>query len=196
MKPGNIVSFMLATAILISPTVLLAQTDEAAPATTAATTDSSAATDTSQTDAEIIGWLQTLNENEIAAASLAKQKKLNSEVRGYADLMIADHTKNLHDTMSLSKKLKIVPAQNDVVNSMEQDGAKMKSDLEPLNGKDFQKAYIKDMVDGHSDALKKIDSYLKDVNNAKLKTLLQATRTHVNHHLMLAKKIQKDLDKS
>lgn len=194
MKPGNIVSFMLATAILISPAVLLAETDQAAPATTA--TNSAAAADTSQTDAEIIGWLQALNENEIAAASLAKQKKINSEVRGYADLMITDHTKNLHDTMSLSKKINVVPAQNDVVSSMEQDGAKMKSDLEPLNGKDFQKAYIKDMVDGHADALKKIDSYLKDVNNAKLKALLQATRIHVNHHLILAKKIKKDLDKS
>ena len=58
----------------------------------------------SNVDQEIIATLIVLNNNEISAADLAPSKTSNKEVGEYARLMKKEHSKNLKQTMSISKK--------------------------------------------------------------------------------------------
>ncbi|MDI1353142.1 MAG: DUF4142 domain-containing protein [bacterium] len=155
--------------------------------------DVKSAQSTSQ-DQEIVAFLMVLNNNELAAAHLATKNSANKKVKGFAELMIKDHTKNLDETNSLSTKDQLAPLESEQVIALKNKGTQEIAVLTPLTKVNFDKMYINDMVKGHADALIVIDNVLlKKVSNKELKKHLLATRQHVIHHLNAAKKIQKQM---
>jgi putative membrane protein len=145
-------------------------------------------------DAEIIGLINAINENEINAAKAASKKETNQEVLGFADLMQKEHSKNMDKTLELGKKMNITPAESDAVKDEKQKGEKELSKLDQLNGDQFGKAYIDSMIKDHTEALNMIDKdLLKNVQSEELRTHLNDTRNHVSMHLDQAKKIKDDL---
>lgn len=149
--------------------------------------------DQKQADGEVFAWLIAINKNEIAAAELARHKTTNKQVKDFANLMIKAHNQNLQQTIRLSHQLHVKPEKTSEVIIVEKEGAKEKSDLKKLNNKDFEKAYINDMVTGHEKALSGIDNALQHVNSEKLKMHLENTRVHVKDHLAKAKNIRDNL---
>jgi putative membrane protein len=150
-----------------------------------------ATTETPSKDAEIVGFMIVLNKNEIADASLTKHKKVNKDVENYAALMLKEHTKNLSDTKALAKKIK--PTDTEMVMTLKSKGKEELKTLSALKDAAYEKGYIDAMVNGHTEALTSIDGFLKEVQNPKLKTHLENTRTHVQDHLTKAQEIQKTL---
>lgn len=145
-------------------------------------------------DTEILGFLIILNNNELAAAKKAFEKNLNPSVQYYAKSMQKDHSKNLADTLRIVEENKLRPTQTALVASLKQEGEKELGSLTALNNDAFQKAYIDAMVKDHTKALLIIDNhYLKQVSNPQLKDHLEQTRKVVNHHLHMAKTIQKEM---
>ncbi|MBA2654967.1 MAG: DUF4142 domain-containing protein [Gammaproteobacteria bacterium] len=145
---------------------------------------------------EVIGWLIVLNKNEIAAANEALAKKTNPMVRSYAAMLKQAHSQNLQKTISLSKKIDIKPVENEPVVALKEKGKEELSTLKPMDGKDFQVAYIDAMVKGHAEALDKVNEDLKNTTNPQLKQHLEATRASVTSHLEKAKMIQSKLQSS
>ena len=129
----------------------------------------------------------------VTARSIAINKAVDKHVKKYAKLMKKEHDKNLKETMKISKKQDITPVDDQKVQDLKAQGQQETAALNPLTKTDFDKAYINDMVKDHEAALALLDGYLKEVANHKLKKHLEATRTHVQHHLDEAKKIQKEL---
>ncbi|KTD22909.1 Predicted outer membrane protein [Legionella lansingensis] len=147
-----------------------------------------------QQDGEVIGFLIVLNQNEMAAAKDALNKKVNPKVKSYARMLYNDHSKNLKDTMKISKKIGQSPAQTNKVASLKRKGEKAQASLSSLQDTDFEVAYIDAMVRGHEEALIIIDENLiNNVNNPDLKKHLKTTRSHVQQHLNAAKQIQQNL---
>jgi putative membrane protein len=144
-------------------------------------------------DGEIIGFLVVLNENEITAAKDAMNKKVGSKVKSYAKMLFNDHSKNLKETMKISKKMGQSPVESGQVASLKQEGKNIEANLSPLNDRDFEVAYIDAMVKGHQEALVFIDQNMNNVGNKHLKKHLKTTRGSVQHHLNQAKKIQESL---
>lgn len=144
-------------------------------------------------DPEIVAFMVVLNKNEIAAADLTKQKKVDKAVKSYAKLMLKEHTQNLLDTEKLSKKQKIKAVDTEMVVSLQEKGKEELNALSPLADKAYETAYINAMVKGHTDAAASINNFLKEVSNPKLKAHLETTLTHVQHHLAKAEEIQKTL---
>jgi putative membrane protein len=141
-------------------------------------------------DRQILGILVAVNKNEIAAADYIKSHKVDADVKKYAQLMIKDHTANLHETMAFSHKIGS-PLPSDDSKALQKDGKETLASLKKLKGKDLEKTYIDDMVKGHEAVLQTIDdNLLKNVSNEKLKKQIEATREHVDHHLEAAKEIQ------
>ncbi len=61
----------------------------------------------------------------------------------------------------------------------------------PLDGKEFETAYLDGMIKGHTELLDMIDNkLLKTVKNDALKAHLTETRGHVAMHLEQAKKLK------
>jgi putative membrane protein len=148
---------------------------------------------TDKADRQILGILVAVNKNEIAAAQYIKAHKVDAEVSKYAQLMIKDHTANLHQTMSFSHKVGS-PMPSDDSKALVKEGHETLASLKKLKGKELEKTYIDDMVKGHEAVLQTIDdNLLKNVTNEQLKKQIEATREHVDHHLEAAKEIQSKL---
>ncbi|MBA2711411.1 MAG: DUF4142 domain-containing protein [Tatlockia sp.] len=163
------------------------------PATTTSTSATSATQDEKQKEGELIAFLVVLNQNEIAAANEARKKNIKSEVKSYADLMKTDHTKNLNDTLELSKQNNLEPKSTPMIDSLKRKGEEELVVLAPLDSTGFENAYIDAMVKGHEEALMVIDNnFMNSVKNPTLKTHLETTRSHISTHLEKAKELQKN----
>jgi putative membrane protein len=164
----------------------------AIPDTSAARDTSAERTQVKFNDAEILGWIQVLDSNEIAAAKAAEGKKIAANVKGYAKMLRDHHKADLKATGKLAKKLKLVPVSNNMADALRAKGAELATALSQLDSAGFAKAYVDAMVQGHADALAVIDTELipKSVD-AATKKHLAGLRKHVETHLKHGKHLQK-----
>jgi putative membrane protein len=73
------------------------------------------------------------------------------------------------------------------------DHQKKADDLNKKTGKDFDKAYIKAMVDGHQSAVSDFEKASKNTKDADVKAWVDKTLPTLRMHLDSAKAIQKSL---
>lgn len=146
------------------------------------------------TDGEALTTLNTINKHEVKLGQIADQKNASDRVTEYAKLMHREHDINLKQTTALEKQLKISPADTPAVVGLREKGEEETKQLKKLEGVDFDKAYINAMVQGHDEALKKLDSFIPEVRHEEVKKHLEETRKRVEHHLEEAKQIQKEIN--
>lgn len=145
-------------------------------------------------DAEILGHLVAINENEIFAAADASKKKVSAPVLKYAKMLHMEHGKNLAMTLELGQTIKVTPLETAAVDKLRVEGATHLAQMTPLNGEEFASAYIEQMVDGHTKVLGLIDKQLlANARNEELQSHLKETRKSVMHHLEEAKRLQSEL---
>lgn len=131
---------------------------------------------------EMVATVAAVDNNEISAADIAISKASDKKVKKYAQQMKKEHSKNLKQAMALSKKLNITPQDTDKVNSIKEAGQQEAKDLSALTGKEFDKAYMDNMVKDHEAALSTLDGFIPQAANPKLKKFLEDTKAHVTHH--------------
>ncbi len=142
-------------------------------------------------DAEILGTLIAVNDNEIIAAMVAQQKKVDPQVLEYATMLHQEHGKNLEQTMKLAKKIDVTPIETTAVDAKRTKAAGELAALVPLDGDEFAAGYIAMMVKGHQEVLEAIDgTLLPAAKKDDLKEHLTKTRTHIANHLEQAQAIQ------
>ncbi|HXH30831.1 MAG TPA: DUF4142 domain-containing protein, partial [Bacteriovoracaceae bacterium] len=145
-------------------------------------------------DAEVLAFVIAADDNEVLAAAEAQKKDISKEVMDYAKMLHMEHGKNQKTVMGLGQKIKSTPTDTKAVDDLRVKGAQDLSKLVPLNGKEFEKAYMDAMVIGHNDVISMIDGKLiPATKNGELKKQLMETREHVTMHLEKAKKIQANL---
>jgi len=125
---------------------------------------------------------------EVALGKLAQTKAANAQVKSFADMMVKDHSKANDELMAIAKSKNItLPAAPDA------DHQKKMDDLSKLSGKDFDKAYVDAMVDGHKSTLSLLESEAKDGKDADLKAFATETAPIVKTHLDAINKIKDGL---
>lgn len=150
-----------------------------------------AKTEGSSGEGEILGFICAINENEIVAAMVASQKKVNAQVAGYAKMLHQEHGQNLDQTLKLGQKINVTPLETPAVDALRVKGAGELAALVPKFGEDFATVYMAVMIKGHTKALDLIDQQLiPKASSEALKKHLTETRQHVAMHLEAAKKIQ------
>jgi len=160
--------------------------------TAMATTPATKTDHSTSKEGAAIAWVMVLDNNEIGVANLALQKSKNTQVRDYAQMLYRDHSANLNQTTELSKSLNESPVYDKSALSLKAEGKQMKAKLMPLKGDKFDNAFIKDMIMGHTAALKNLDNNLiPSINNTQLDDHLKSTRSSVQNHLTAAQAIQK-----
>ena len=123
---------------------------------------------------------------EIQSSKLA-DAKLSGAEKEFADHMIMDHTKTTAELTDLAKNDNIpLPF------AMDSSHQKMFDKLNSLNGDDFRKQYFGDQLSAHKDAVSLFERYGKGGEDANLKDWASTTLPTLQHHLDMAK----DLDKS
>lgn len=125
---------------------------------------------------------------EVALGKLALTKTTNPSVKDFATMMVSDHGKANEKLATIAKAKNItLPADVDA------DHQKKMDDLSKLNGKDFDKAYVDAMVDGHQKTLDLMKGEAKDGKDADLKAFATETAPIVQAHLDAIKKIKDGL---
>ena len=115
---------------------------------------------------------------EVNAGKMAQQKATDPRVKSFAAMMVTDHTKAGDELAALAKTKNItLPSAPDA------DAQKKADDLSKKTGKDFDKAYVNAMVDGHKNAVKLFTDASNNCKDADLKAFATKTLPTLKMHL-------------
>lgn len=174
----------------------------AALAQTGNTNDSSAMQQSSQShmnsmskpsakDMDFARKASAANLTEIKSSELVDSHSQSEAVKNFAQTMIQDHTKAEDQLKEIAQQENLtIP---DAPMSSQQ---KMISKLQGLNGSAFDKAYSKDMLKGHKQAVKLFKKESSHGKNDKLKGYATQTLPTFEHHLEMAKQLPDNGGKS
>jgi putative membrane protein len=147
-------------------------------------------------DAQIASVVVTANQVDIDAGKLASSRATGSDVRNFADRMVADHTGVNQQATDLVTRLGVTPKDNPTSQSLASGGEKNVAKLQALKGAAFDKAYVDHEVEYHQQVIDALDATLiPDAKNAELKALLVKVRPAFVAHLEHAKRIQASIGK-
>lgn len=159
--------------------------------TTTTTTTSAQAAAAAPTDAEIMQIMTTANQAEVDAAKVAMSQAESKEVKDFAKHMQQEHSKNDQQGKSLAKQLKVTPKDHPRASAMKEDAKAKMATLKAAKGKEFDTTYINSQVAMHTQVLDDLQNTLiPAAQNPQLKSFLETTRGHVQHHLEQAQKLQ------
>ncbi|MBV9962088.1 MAG: DUF4142 domain-containing protein [Parafilimonas sp.] len=132
----------------------------------------------SQEDADWAVDIANAGMTEVELSKVAQTKATNPRLKSFADMMVTDHSK-ANDQLK-----QLAAAKNITLPADLSDASKKK--LDNLNkkdaGKDFDKAYMDDMLDGHKNAVDKLTKGTKDLQDADLKNFATQTLPVVQMH--------------
>jgi putative membrane protein len=126
---------------------------------------------------------------EVMLGKLAMQKAQDSQVKTLAETIVKDHeAANAQLTAIGSGKGVDMPK---ATAEMKGDHKKMHDKLAKANGAEFDREYVKGMVDDHKKTIKKFEEQAKDGKDAELKSFAQQTLPKLKQHLQMAEQAQK-----
>jgi putative membrane protein len=142
-------------------------------------------------DPEVAHVAVTANSIDIDFGKLAQSRTSNQDVKQFANTMITDHSAVNATATALAGKLRVTPKDNAVSQSLLQGASEAKAKIEPLKGKEFDRAYVDREVAYHQAVLDALDKVLiPTTDNAELKQLLVEVRPAIATHLEHAKQLQ------
>jgi len=121
---------------------------------------------------------------EVQLGELAQQKASSQKVKDFGSMMVRDHSKANDELKALAarKNVTLPPAPGE-------DHMDHIRKLSDKTGKEFDKDYIKLMVDDHKDDIDKFEKCSKDAKDADLKAFAEKTLPTLKEHHAAAKKI-------
>jgi putative membrane protein len=142
-------------------------------------------------NAEILGLLIAVDDNEVALAGKAVKKKISREAMSYAKMLREEHSAARIETKKLADRLTLKAASSNKSEELRAKGAQELKALAALNGAEFEKAYIDAMVTGHADVLQLLDT---EVIPSALDTTVKAhvvdMRAKIAAHMEHGKRLQ------
>jgi putative membrane protein len=129
-------------------------------------------------------------QGEVALGQLAEQKATNPEVKQFAALMVRDHTR-------AGEELKTIAAKNNVELKAElaDEHKDLRERLSKLSGPEFDREYMKAMIDGHEEAVDDTKNKAEHSDNADIKQWASKALPTVQQHLERAREINEALEK-
>jgi putative membrane protein len=125
---------------------------------------------------------------EVELGHLAEQKSADPKVKEFGSMMVTDHSKANDELSALakSKNITLPPVPGE-------DEQKVKNDLAGKSGKDFDKAYIDEMVDDHHKDVKLFEDAKSTVKDPDLLTFIDKTLPVLKKHLQHVESIKKQV---
>lgn len=122
---------------------------------------------------------------EIQLASLALTRTQNPEIRAFAQQMIADHGKASDEIKPIAAKKSVsLPLQ---LNSTHKS---LSDRLSKLSGAEFEREYVKAMVEDHEKDVKAFQTQAQAGTDADVKEFATKTLPTLEHHLQMAREMQ------
>jgi len=124
---------------------------------------------------------------EVQLGKLAQEKAMNQRVKNFGEMMVRDHSAANDDLKAIARQ-KNVTLPTDL--GKHQDHY---NDLSKKNGAEFDKAYMKMMLDDHQDDVKAFEKIAENGTDPDVKTFASQKLPVLRKHLDSAKAINKSL---
>ena len=114
----------------------------------------------------------------------------NADVKAYAQKLVDDHSNaNTQLGQIATTKGVTIPSE------MEVKMTKAKERLEKLTGKNFDQAFVHQMIEDHTDTIKLFEEASKNVADADVKKFADSTLPTLREHLATAQGLQAKIGK-
>jgi putative membrane protein len=130
------------------------------------TSGNTAAPDVSRGDRNFVADLMNANNAEVELGKLASERAAASDVKQFGQMMIQDHTK-AGDELKQIAMLHNIEMPGAALDDKHRD---LMDKLSKLQGREFDREYMKAMVDGHEDVIDKLQSRVDEVNRGRVAT--------------------------
>lgn len=123
---------------------------------------------------------------EVQLGEMAQSKGSDPGVKNFGKMMVDDHSKANDELKMIAagKNITLPAAPNDEMQ-------KVATDLSSKSGADFDKAYIKQMVDDHEKTIKLFEDAQKDVQDSDIRAFVIKTLPVLKTHLEQVKALKK-----
>lgn len=158
----------------------------AGAATTTTTTTAGAHADSklSHGDRKFVEFAGQAGLAEVAAGQLAQQKAANEQVKQFGARMVQDHTKANDELKQLAGGKGVnLPTEPDRKHRHEADK------LQKLSGAEFDRAFMKQMVEDHKKVVSEFEKHAKDAKDADVKAFASKTLPALREHLQMAQSL-------
>ena len=135
-------------------------------------------------DQDFLGKASSAGTGEVKLSELAVTQASDDKVRDYAKKLVNDHKKMNNGLAAMAKSLKIA-----VVTGLEKDTQATYDRLAKLKGAEFDREYMKQMVDDHEKAVNLFQRESKTGANGDLKSFANDHLTELKDHLKDARSI-------
>ena len=153
---------------------------------TSGTTTSAAKTAMDPSDIDFMTKAAEGGMAEVNMGNIASSKATNADVKAFGNRMVTDHSKANDELKQLAAAKGVtLPADMSDAEKKDMDAMSAKS------GKDFDKAYIDDMVKDHEMDVAEFEKASKNAKDADLKSWVTKTLPTLQGHLKMAKETQK-----
>ncbi len=139
-------------------------------------------------DSEFLVDAAELDLMEIELGKAAQSKAVNAEVKKFADMMVAGHSKSSNELKATAQRLKI-----SVPETLTQEGQEKLKTLNEKSGKDFDQKYMEMMVDAHQEAVDEFEEASTQANDTELRSWATGKLPDLRAHLEQAKKLRDQL---
>jgi putative membrane protein len=146
-------------------------------------------------DIKVVAHLHHVNQMEVEMGKLA-QRVGSQPVKRYGEMLVTDHTTADKQLVTFAKArgLAVIPApkaETDAEKKEMKDKMDEMTALKKLKGADFDREYLRMMVNGHDQELAKTDGFISKSGDPDLDAMLEARRTSLQRHSDGAKELQK-----
>jgi putative membrane protein len=128
-------------------------------------------------------------EAEIALGKLVQERATNPQVKEFGQMMVRDHQKAGAELKQLASKHNITMEGKD-----HGDHADVQERLAKLSGAEFDREYMKAMVDDHQDAVNEVERKAENADNPEVRQWASKTLPTLRQHLEQARQIQEKLE--
>ena len=128
---------------------------------------------------------------EVELGTLAKDKASSREVKAFGQRMIDDHTKAGNELKGIAQRKNIAWPT-----ALPPDAVALKDRLSKLSGAAFDRAYIDEMVKGHTEVLAEVKTEAQSGGDPDVKAWAAKASSTVQAHLTHAQKQQGELGKA
>ncbi|MES2389971.1 MAG: DUF4142 domain-containing protein [Bacteroidota bacterium] len=145
--------------------------------------DSVAPTSEAKDDAEFLVKAAHGSMLEVELAKVAQARALSADVKKYGSVLQEQHSKMLTDIKAVAAKRNVA-----VPESLNQDGLDKVKKFQEKPTNEFDKDYIKCMVDDHETDIKDFQEEAQSGSNEEVRKLATDALPHLQAHLTEAKK--------
>ncbi len=138
----------------------------------------------SSQDQQFVQLAAHTNLGEVALGNLAEQKASENDVKDFGRLMIKDHS-------AAEKQLKDWASSHGVTLPT-QPGAnaqRLKQDLSAKSGRQFDQAYIRDMMQGHDKVIMRFEQEIQNGQEPQLKAYAESVLPKIQDHIRIAENL-------